>query len=95
MTVVVCDKAEKAQLLLDKANNLRSLKTLIIMDKISEKNKETAEKHGIKLIPFRDVVVNISSFIPLDANIMQNECLTYISSLVTRMPMLSDLPYQD
>lgn len=58
MTVVVCDKAEKAQLLLDKANNLRSLKTLIIMDKISEKNKETAEKHGIKLIPFRDVVEN-------------------------------------
>ena len=57
MTVVVCDKAAKAQLLLDKASNLKSLKRLIIMDEISDKNRETAAKHGIKLIPFRDVVV--------------------------------------
>ena len=57
MTVVVCDKAAKAQLLLDKASNLKSLKRLIIMDEISDKNRETAAKQGIKLIPFRDVVV--------------------------------------
>ena len=59
MTVVVCDKAAKAQLLLDKASNLKSLKRLIIMDEISDKNRETAAKHGIKLIPFREVVVRL------------------------------------
>lgn len=58
MTLVVCDKAEKAQLLLDKAGSLKSMKTLIIMDEISEKNRETAAKHGIKVVAFRDVVEN-------------------------------------
>ena len=62
MTLVVCDKAEKAQLLLDKASSLKSLKTLIIMDDISEKNRETAAKHGIKVVAFRDVVVRALLF---------------------------------
>ena len=60
MSLVVCDKAEKAQLLLEKAPSLKSLKCLVIMDTISDKNKQTAKEHNIRLVAFKDVLVSRS-----------------------------------
>ncbi|XP_045213523.2 long-chain-fatty-acid--CoA ligase 1-like isoform X2 [Mercenaria mercenaria] len=58
MSLVVCDTSDKAQLLLDKAECLNTLKTIVVMDKISENNIAAAKKHGIKLISFRTVMEN-------------------------------------
>jgi hypothetical protein len=52
MTTVVCDKAEKAQLLLDCADKTPSLKRIIIMDDITNNNMETANKYGIDILSF-------------------------------------------
>ncbi|XP_064624929.1 long-chain-fatty-acid--CoA ligase 5-like isoform X2 [Lineus longissimus] len=55
MTTVVCDKAAKAQLLLDGAEKMPSLKRIIIMDDISNNNQETASKHGIEVVSFTQI----------------------------------------
>ena len=59
MSLVVCDKAEKAQLLLDKAADLKTLKCIILMDKISNQNVETAKQHNIRLVSFSEVMVSV------------------------------------
>lgn len=58
MSLVVCDTSDKVQLLLDKADSMKSLKTIVVMDKISESNISSAQKHGIKLVPFSKVKEN-------------------------------------
>ena len=65
MTTVICDKAEKAQALLDNAEKIPSLKTIIVVDTISEGNQATAKKHNIRLLSFREVEVcsNVSATI--------------------------------
>lgn len=57
MSLVVCDNSTRTKLLLDKAADLKSLKTIVVMDTVSEDNKSSAQKHGIKLIQFQDVMV--------------------------------------
>jgi hypothetical protein len=57
MSLVVCDTSAKVQLLLDEADKLDSLKTIVVMDKMSEKNIADAKTHGIKLISFQTVMV--------------------------------------
>ncbi|XP_041363771.1 long-chain-fatty-acid--CoA ligase 6-like [Gigantopelta aegis] len=55
MTTVICDKAEKAQGLLDNAEEIPSLKTIIVMDTISDSNQATAKKHNIRVLSFEEV----------------------------------------
>ena len=61
MSVVVCDTSAKVQLLLDQADKMDSLKTIVVMDKMSEKNIADAKTRGIKLVSFQTVMVSMSS----------------------------------
>ncbi|KAK3598870.1 hypothetical protein CHS0354_008618 [Potamilus streckersoni] len=56
MQLVVVDKPEKAQILLDNISTIPSLKILVLLDPASSKNQETAKKHNIKLVQFADLM---------------------------------------
>ncbi|KAL4239460.1 Long-chain-fatty-acid--CoA ligase 5 [Mactra antiquata] len=58
MTVVICDTAARVQLLLDKAGDMPSLKTIVVMDKITDQNQTTAKQYNVKLVPFETVKEN-------------------------------------
>lgn len=58
MSLVVCDSAAKVKLLLDKAEDLASLKCIVVMEAASEENVTSAKKHGIRLVQYKDVLVN-------------------------------------
>ncbi|XP_067120704.1 long-chain-fatty-acid--CoA ligase 5-like isoform X1 [Centruroides vittatus] len=55
ITIVICDKEEKAKTLLDEISEIPSLKTIIVMKDISDEIKQLAEKHGIQILLFQDV----------------------------------------
>ncbi|XP_055954870.1 long-chain-fatty-acid--CoA ligase 1 [Patella vulgata] len=54
-SVVVCDKPEKAQILLKQAAKIPSLKYIILFDKITETITQTAKTCNIQLLHFSDV----------------------------------------
>jgi len=57
MPLVVVENAAKAQSLLDKAADLRSLRCLVVIGDISEQNRAAAATTKIKLVSFQDVLV--------------------------------------
>ncbi|KAL3875983.1 hypothetical protein ACJMK2_033876 [Sinanodonta woodiana] len=56
MQLVVVDKPDKAQLLLDNISTIPSLKVLVLLEPASSKNQETAKNHNIKLVQFADLL---------------------------------------
>ena len=48
--MVLCDKAEKAQGLINNIENTPSLKYIVVFDPLSNNNLETAQKHGITVM---------------------------------------------
>ncbi|XP_052265518.1 long-chain-fatty-acid--CoA ligase 1-like isoform X2 [Dreissena polymorpha] len=55
MPLVVCENSQKAKLLLDQADALKSLKWLVVMDEISAEVATLANKHGKKVVSFESV----------------------------------------
>ncbi len=52
----MCDKVEKAQVLLDNAERTQSLKHIVVFESVTRlHNTELAEKHGIQVITFRQL----------------------------------------
>ena len=50
MAIVFCDRAEKAQGILNDSDKTPSLKYIVVFEPLSNNNMETAEKHGIQLL---------------------------------------------
>ena len=50
LKVVLCDKAEKAQALLNDAEKTPSLKYIVVFESVSNNNMEIAQNHGITLM---------------------------------------------
>lgn len=60
MSHVVCDNNEKAKQLLENADNLTSLKCIIVMETINDQTRVLAEKTKIKLTQFLDLEVRMN-----------------------------------
>jgi len=65
MPLVVVENAAKAQSLLDKAADLRSLRCLVVIGDISEQNRAAAATTKIKLVSFQDVLVRTLHYVSI------------------------------
>ena len=50
MRLVLCDKAEKAQAMLNEIEKTPSLKYIVVFEPLSNNNLETAQKHGVTVM---------------------------------------------
>ena len=60
INVVACDSAERAQLLIDNGSQMTSLKTIILMEAVTEEVRQAAQVAGIKLLHFEEVEVRMA-----------------------------------
>ncbi|XP_041363216.1 long-chain-fatty-acid--CoA ligase 5-like [Gigantopelta aegis] len=54
-STIVCGDSAKAQFILDDADKITSLRTVIVIDTVSHTNLETAKKQNIQVLSFQDV----------------------------------------
>lgn len=59
LSLIICDKNEKVKNLLSRMSQTPNLKILVVMEKISEENETVAKQHGVQLIQYEDLEVNI------------------------------------
>ena len=59
MKVVVVDNMSKVKALLDQASALPTLKTIVVMEDITNNNAEEGNKAGIKILSFDDLLVRL------------------------------------
>ncbi|XP_046369952.1 long-chain-fatty-acid--CoA ligase 5-like [Haliotis rufescens] len=55
LSTLVCDSPDKAQLILDQAQHLPSLRRIVMIEAISQQNQDTASKHNIDMVLFGDI----------------------------------------
>ncbi|XP_046560300.1 LOW QUALITY PROTEIN: long-chain-fatty-acid--CoA ligase 5-like [Haliotis rubra] len=55
LSTLVCDSPDKAQLILDQAQHLPSLKRIVMIEAISKQNQDTAATYNIEMVLFRDI----------------------------------------
>ena len=57
MTLVLCDRVKRVNLLLDNARHIPSLKIIVVIDHITKELKAKAAEVDVKLVAFADAVV--------------------------------------
>ncbi|XP_071107343.1 long-chain-fatty-acid--CoA ligase 5-like [Haliotis cracherodii] len=55
LSTLVCDSPDKAQLILDQAQYLPSLRRIVMIEAISQQNQDTASKYNIDMVLFGDI----------------------------------------
>ncbi|XP_060559682.1 long-chain-fatty-acid--CoA ligase 1-like isoform X2 [Ruditapes philippinarum] len=55
LNLIICDKNEKVKNLLGRMSETPNLKTLVVMEKLSEENETLAKQHGVQLMQYEDL----------------------------------------
>lgn len=55
LNLIICDKNEKVKNLLGRMSATPNLKTLVVMEPITEENQGLAQKHGVQIITYEDL----------------------------------------
>ncbi|XP_067672294.1 long-chain-fatty-acid--CoA ligase 5-like [Haliotis asinina] len=55
LNTLVCDSPDKAQLILDQAQHLPSLKRIVMIEAVSKQNQDTAATYNIEMVLFSEV----------------------------------------
>ena len=59
MSLLVCDNAKKANMLIDGAGEWPKLRQVVVMNGLADVNQKKAAEKNIKLISFADTIVSI------------------------------------